>query len=185
MGPMGGAVAGVFVGGAGRRMGGCAKGMLPAPDGGTLVERWLRVLRDAGVERVVLVGRRDEYGPLGLETLDDEPAGVGPIGGLAALLRRAGGAPALSLACDMPFVTTGMVARLLSAPDAPVVAARRDGIWEPLCARYDAARVLPAARRRIAEGRLSLQPLLTECGAVDVSLGDQELRDWDTPEDVR
>jgi molybdopterin-guanine dinucleotide biosynthesis protein A len=182
---MRGAVAGVFVGGAGRRMGGRAKGMLPAPGGGTLVQRWLRVLREAGVARVVLVGRRDEYRAVGLETLDDEPAGVGPIGGLAALLRHAGDAPALGVACDMPFVTTDAIVRLLSAPDAAVVAARRDGRWEPLCARYDGARVLPAARRRIAEGRLSLQPLLTECGAVDVALAKEELHDWDTPEDVR
>jgi molybdopterin-guanine dinucleotide biosynthesis protein A len=179
-----GVVAGVFVGVAGARMGGCAKGMLPAPGGGTLVERWLRVLRGAGIERVVLVGRRDEYRALDLATVDDEPSGVGPIGGLAALLHHAGGAQVLALACDMPFVSADVIARLLAAPESAVAAPRRDGVWEPLCARYDAARVLPAARRRIGEGRLSLQPLLDECGAVAVALGHEELRDWDAPDDL-
>ena len=181
-------IAGVFVGGAGRRMGGCAKGMLEAPGGGTLVERAVAVLRAAGVAHVLLVGRHDGYDALGLEMIDDESGGIGPLGGLAALLRRAGPSRALALACDMPFVSAALVARLLSARVAPVVAPRRDGHWEPLCARYDAARVLPAALRRIAAGAHALQPLLIECGAVALPLDpreEDELRDWDTPEDAR
>ncbi len=180
-------LAGVFVGGAGKRMGERAKGLLEAPGGGTIVERWLAVLRDAGVAQVVLVGRHQAYGGLGLDTIDDEPAGVGPIGGLAALLRRAGAAHALALACDMPFVSRELVARLIAAPAAAVVAPRRDGHWEPLCARYDASRVLSLALRRIAAGQRALQPLLAEAGAIELPLepGEaSELRDWDTPDDV-
>ena len=142
-------IAGVFVGGAGKRMGERAKGLLEAPGGGTLVDRWLSVLHEAGVARVLLVGRHPAYRTLGLETIDDEPSGVGPIGGLTALLRHAGASRALALACDMPFVSAGLVQRLIAAPEAPVVAPWRDGRWEPLCARYDAARVLPSALRRI------------------------------------
>ncbi len=182
-----GVIAGVFVGGAGRRMGGCAKGMLEAPGGGTLVERWVDALRGAGVVRVLLVGRREGYGALGLEMLDDEPSGIGPLGGLVALLRRAGPSRALALACDMPFVSPAFLARLLSAVDAPIVAPRRGAVWEPLCARYDANLVLPAALRRVAAGQFSLQPLLTESGAVALPLDRAEadpLRDWDTPEDM-
>ncbi len=181
-------IAGVFIGGAGRRMGGCAKGLLEVPGGGQLVERWLGLLRDAGVPRVLLVGRHAGYEHLGLEAIDDEPAGVGPIGGLAALLRRSGASPALALACDMPFVSPAIVGALLSAPDAPIVAPRNDGLWEPLCARYDARRVLPSLLRRLGAGQHSLQPLLTEAGAVELPLDRQQaatLRDWDTPEDVR
>ncbi len=190
-----GVLAGVFVGGAGKRMGERAKGLLEAPGGGTIVERWLTVLRDAGVSQVVLVGRHPDreggrheaYEGLGLETIEDEPAGVGPIGGLAALLRRAGAAHALALACDMPFVSRGLVARLIAAPAAAVVAPRRNGFWEPLCARYDASRVLSLALRRIAAGQRALQPLLGEAGAVELRLepGEaSELRDWDTPDDL-
>lgn len=192
-------LAGVFVGGAGKRMGERAKGLLEAPGGGTIVARWRTVLRDAGVARIVLIGRyggrhggrygsgHEAYEAFGLETIEDEPAGVGPIGGLAALLRRAGASHALALACDMPFVSRDLIARLVAAPEAVVVAPRRDGLWEPLCARYDASRVLPLALRRIAAGQRALQPLLTEAGAVELPLerGEaSELRDWDTPDDV-
>ena len=186
---MDGVLAGIFVGGAGSRMGGRAKGLLAAPEGGTLVERWVALLRVVGVARVLLVGQHDGYGHLGLEAIDDEPSGIGPMGGLAALLRRAGDGHALALACDMPFVSPSVVSRLLlSAGDASVVAPRHDERWEPLCARYDAARVLPAVLLKIASHRHALQPLLTEAGAVVLPLEREEvagLRDWDTPDDVR
>lgn len=181
-------IAGIFVGGAGTRMGGRPKGLMDAPGGGTLVDRWVDVLCAAGVDRVVLVGRHEAYAPLDLETIDDEPAGIGPLGGLSALLRRAGSARALAFACDMPFVLPALARRLLAAPDAPIVAPRREGRWEPLCARYDPARVLSVARERIAAGRHSLQGLLTQAGAVELPLDPEEaaqLCDWDTIEDVR
>ena len=181
-------IAGVFVGGAGNRMGKLPKGLLEAPGGGTLVDRWRAVLHEVGVRRVFLVGRHPAYCAVGLDPIDDEPSGVGPIGGLVALLRHARASPVLALACDMPFVSMGLVQRLVAAPEAAVVAPRRNGIWEPLCARYDAAQVLPCALRRIAAGRYSLQSLLAEVGAAPLSLepGDAaQLRDWDAPEDMK
>jgi len=181
------AVAGVFVGGQGVRMGGLPKGLLRGPDGATLVERWRAMLAELGVE-VVLVGEADAYAGLGLAMLKDEPAGLGPLGGLVALLRHAGALPALAFACDMPFVSRALVARLLAAPaDAPIVAPRRDARWEPLCARYDPARVLPLALARAASAHHSLQPLLDAAGAAALPLLPDEgaqLRDWDTPADV-
>ncbi|HEY5241286.1 MAG TPA: NTP transferase domain-containing protein, partial [Polyangiaceae bacterium] len=102
------AVAGVFVGGAGVRMGGLAKGLLRGPDGSSLVERWAGMLRELGIP-IVLVGEGAAYEGLGLPMLKDEPPGVGPLGGLVALLRHAGTRRALAFACDMPFVSRGLV----------------------------------------------------------------------------
>jgi molybdenum cofactor guanylyltransferase len=135
----------------------------------------------------VLVGRGAAYADLGLEMLDDDPPGIGPLGGLVALLGRAGTGCALAVACDMPFVTGKLVARLLGAPPAPVVAPRREGRWEPLFARYDAPFTLPLARAQVAAGRHALRELLDVCGAVELRLeaGEgEELEDWDRPEDV-
>ena len=180
-------IAGIFVGGAGRRMGGRAKGMMRGPDGRTLVIRWAQTLFDAGVSDVMLVGSHGAYADVGLDAIDDDPPGVGPVGGLAALLRRAGKGRALALACDMPFVSRSLIARLVDAPDAPVVAPRPEGVWEPLCARYEAPRVLDVVLGRIAAGDYALWRVLDEAGAVELELraGEEaELRDWDTPEDV-
>jgi molybdopterin-guanine dinucleotide biosynthesis protein A len=182
------AVAGILVGGAGTRMGGVAKGLMRTAAGGTLIERWRATLREHGV-RVVLVGDRSEYVGLGIELLADRPAGIGPLGGLIALLRDAQRTPVLALACDMPFVSSAIVDRLLTvSPGAPVVAPRRDGRWEPLCARYDPALVLPAAEALVASKDHSLQTLLHNVRAVELPLTLDEagqLHDWDTREDQR
>lgn len=180
-------VAGIFVGGRGERLGGAAKGLLATQEGTTIVARLAALLDEVGVP-YVLVGRRPEYAALGLATLDDDPPGVGPIGGLAALLAHAGDRHALALACDMPYVTARLLRRLIDGPEATVLAPRRNGRWEPLVARYDAARVLPIVRRRVASGRTALQGVLEEAGAVELAVeaGEVgELRDWDTDEDVR
>jgi molybdopterin-guanine dinucleotide biosynthesis protein A len=189
-----GILAGIFVGGAGSRMGGVAKGLLKAPDGATVVERWRDTLAGMGLE-VVLVGRADAYAHIGLEVVADRPPGIGPLGGIVGLLERAesaGCVHAIAVACDMPFVSSRLIERLLCAPaEAAIVAPRREGRWEPLCARYDAARVLPAARarsrREASGGGHSLARLLDDAGALSLPLSSGEaleLRDWDTPEDV-
>ncbi len=180
-------VAGIFVGGASVRFGGRPKGLLPGPTGAALVEG-LRGHCVALSVPCVLVGRRPEYAHLGVETLDDEPAGVGPLGGLVALLRRAGGGRCVALGCDMPFVTRALLGALLAADaPGPAVAARRGGRWEPMFARYDAPRALPTALSRLEAGARSTQGLLDALGAAELplSLGEQRLLDdWDTPEDM-
>jgi molybdopterin-guanine dinucleotide biosynthesis protein A len=181
------ALAGIFVGGAASRMGGRAKGLLPSPEGPPIIERLMGILEGFGVG-VVLVGDRGPYAELGAERIADEPPGIGPLGGLVALLRLAGSAPALALACDMPFVSRELVARLCTTPAAaPILAPRRGGRWEPLCARYDAARVLPLAAAQAAAGVGSLQRLLERAGADPLPLApleESQLDDWDSPDDV-
>jgi len=176
---------GIFVGGAGVRMGGVAKGMLRAPSGEPIALHIARAMREAGVEPV-LVGERAEYASLGVRAIADAARDAGPLGGLVALLEEARGGSAIAIACDMPGVSAALVRKLASAPDAPAVAARRDGRWEPLFARYD-ARVLDVARARCARGELALQGLLDQVGAAALDLARDEaaaLDDWDTPEDA-
>jgi molybdopterin-guanine dinucleotide biosynthesis protein A len=184
------ALAGIFVGGLSVRMGGRPKGLIRGPDGETLVERWVAMMCDMAVP-VVLVGEARAYAALALPSLKDDPPGVGPLGGLVALLRHArsaGACSALALACDMPFVSRALVERLLAAPrDVPVVAPRRDGRWEPLCARYHPGRALPLAVALAASNRHSLQHLLDQAGTAELPLlphEADELHDWDAPSDV-
>jgi molybdopterin-guanine dinucleotide biosynthesis protein A len=182
-------IAGIFVGGRSTRMGGRPKGLLTAPEGGTLVERCVRVLAAAGIDDVVLVGANRAYASLRLSVIEDTPPGTGPLGGLLALLAyasRAGAAGAIALACDMPFVSGTLLARLRAAGSAPIVAPRRAGRWEPLCARYE-LRAAAAGGTRVATGDYSLQRWLDDAGALELPLADdesEELRDWDAPGDL-
>jgi molybdopterin-guanine dinucleotide biosynthesis protein A len=179
---------GIFVGGRGLRMGGIAKGLLPAPDGsGALVSRLARMCEGLGLE-VVLVGEHPAYTALGRRTLADAAPDAGPVGGLVALLSDAGDRPVVALSCDLPHVEEGFVRRLVDAPPAPIVAPRRAGRWEPLAARYAPSEVLPIARARLAARELALQGLLEAAGAVELPAApgdDRVLFDWDTPEDRR
>lgn len=179
-------VAGIFVGGHGRRMGGVAKGLLRAAGGETIIERWSRLLGALAIPSV-LVGAHPAYAGCGIERIDDAPQAEGPLGGLIALLEHAGAGYAIALACDMPYVSERLLALLRDAPSAPIVAPRRGERWEPFFARYAADDVLATARARAATRMSAMQGLMDACGARDLELapGDwTQLRDWDTPGDL-
>jgi molybdopterin-guanine dinucleotide biosynthesis protein A len=171
---------GIFVGGASRRMG-TAKGLLRV-DGRPLLARLLAI----APYPVVIVGDHAPYASLveGLETLADQPAGIGPLGGLRALLLHERG-PAIAIACDMPFIErVDLVALAEDESDAPIVAARRDH-FEPFFARYDAERVLPAIDDAIARGEHSLQRLFERLEVAPFTpVTAHALEDWDTPDDI-
>ena len=188
-------IAGILVGGAGRRLGGVAKGLLAAPDGtGTLVARTQRIVEGALPDvECVLVGSRDAYSHLELRTLADHPSGIGPLGGLRALLLEGARThrTVLAIACDLPFVTEGLVRRLAAAaPEAAAVAPHMGGHWLPVFARYEPERCLEAADAVMASKRRALRAVLETLGDAALALplqpGDAEaLRDWDTPDDVK
>ena len=177
---------GVLAGGLSSRMG-RDKAWLPAPAGGeALIERLLRIASELALPAVVIGGNA----PAGIECLRDAPAGIGPIGGLCALLAHAGTRPAIALACDLPYVDAALLARLARADSAAAVLAPRDpesGKWQPLFARYTPARVLPELRRAIDDGVRSLQGVLARVAVEELTLSAAEhalLRDWDEPADI-
>lgn len=177
---MGGAALGIFVGGRSSRMG-RPKGLLAAPSGSErLVERLARLGREVGLEPV-LVGEAAPYEAVlpSLPRIGDDPAGIGPLGGLRGLMRAR--PVAVVVACDMPAVDAALLRRLASARG---VVAPRGERWEPLCARYEAALVSPAIEAALQDGEHSLQALLDRVGARALSVEPARLVDWDTPEDV-
>lgn len=186
------ALFGIFVGGRSERMGGSAKGLLRTPDGReTLIERLIRIARDVDVEPV-LVGA-GELGGVGAElprVFDREPR-VGPLSGLAGLFDYAGERTCVAVACDMPYLSAALITRVLcEAPGAPVLAPRdhETGKWQPLTARYTPVQVAPVLAAALERGARSFQALFRELSVVELPLSSAEraeLRDWDTPEDVR
>ncbi len=183
---------GIFVGGHSTRMG-QPKGMMPAPGTGglSLVERLRDELSTAtGGAPLVLVGAHPAYAELAWPTLPDAAQEKGPLGGLVSLLRAGserGASAVLAVACDLPYLKSGLVERILQAdPDYDLVCARQDGRFQPLMSRYSVS-LVGSFQRALEEERLALQPLVREAHhlALDLSAEEQQqLRDWDTPEDV-
>jgi molybdopterin-guanine dinucleotide biosynthesis protein A len=131
---------------------------------------------------------------LGLDTIEDDRRG--PLAALAAGMRRLAdtgfGGPVLLVACDMPFLTPGLltlVAEELGSAQAAVPVS--GGRLQPVAACYGAS-VLPAAERLVAAGRLSMRSLLDEIDVHEVDTeswsriaGPGALTDVDTPADLR
>jgi molybdopterin-guanine dinucleotide biosynthesis protein A len=186
---------GIFVGGAGKRMGGVAKGLLRTPGGDeTLIGRLLAVCARAAPQATrYLVGVSPEYAGLEVAQLADDPSGAGPIGGLRSLLLRAradGAARVLALACDLPFLDETVIASLLEplhgAARVPLV----DGQFQPLAAAYATEATLAAVERALSHGKRALMHVLDELGddleplELD-GVRARALRDWDTPDDMQ
>jgi molybdopterin-guanine dinucleotide biosynthesis protein A len=152
--------AAILAGGRARRLGGQDKRALRVGPT-TILERQLAALDDL-VDRVFVVGGDPVTGrgPLPAVVPDRLPD-AGALGGLYTALCEATGSHVLVVACDLPFVTTALLARLISLADSKcdaVVPRSTDGL-QPLCAVY--ARCLAGdVRRRIESGRLMIQDLL-------------------------
>jgi molybdopterin-guanine dinucleotide biosynthesis protein A len=182
-------VMGVFIGGRGRRMGGVNKALLPAPHDPqqTLAGRLIALGQGLGLEVVLLGASLAEF--RALPQLPDARVGDGPLAGLASLLEYAGARPALAVACDLPYLTPALLARLLHEVPAATLLAARDpasGKWQALCARYHGS-LHGLVVQALAQGERSFQDFFKRTSVTELTLSPAEhaqLHDWDTPDDV-
>jgi len=141
--------------------------------------------------RDVIVSVRRPRAECNLPQVSDDLAHAGPLAGLAAGLARAETAWVFAVACDMPFITPQLIARLAGFREGvdavvPVV----QGYPQPLAAFY-ATRSQDALRVCLAGGgKHSLREFLAGlavCYVDEAEMQATELRsffDLDTPQDV-
>lgn len=160
------ASAAILAGGRARRFNGRDKSALVV-EGRAILDRQLDALASL-TDDILLVAGAAGFRRPGLRLVADRRLGAGPLAGLEAALESARDEHLLVLACDMPFVTTGFLAYLLSlAPQADAVVPRTDRGYHPLCAVYSRACREPATRR-LDEGRLAMQDLLDDVRTLTV-----------------
>jgi molybdopterin-guanine dinucleotide biosynthesis protein A len=123
-----------------------------------------------------------------LRVAREDPPGRGP---LAALVAGADAVPTpgpvVLLACDLLFAAE-LVARVAAWPGATtVVPVDRDGVLQPVCARYSAA-AIARARALLDPGERSLRALVDGLDATDVvrvtDVDPHDLVDVDTPDEA-
>ncbi len=185
---------GILIGGHSRRMG-RPKALIEV-GGVALIERTVGVARRVS-EDVVLLGDAPFDLPTSIvdvPTLPDRPSGVGPLGGLAALLTERSEADCIMVACDMPRLQPELLQRLASAepdcdaavcrtPQADISAGPR---WHPCCGLYRPSS-LPAVQAALASGRYGLRELLKKLRVGPVDLVDAQVRwieNWNAPDDM-
>lgn len=158
--PVPGVDGAVLLGGASRRMG-RDKARL-ALGGVACLTRVTDVLSEV-CETIYLVGGDPPDVTRGHRIPD--PAGPRcPLRGLVAALEASRAPFVLTLATDLPLISSALLAALAEAPPADAVVPRDEGGIHPLCARYRREPVLAVARRRLASDALSLRGVLSEMG---------------------
>jgi molybdenum cofactor guanylyltransferase len=138
-----------------------------APLGGRpLLEYPLHALESAGLETVV-VAKRDTPLPPDAAPLWEEPdEPAHPLLGLVTALEQADGRAVLACACDLPFLSPGLVARI-AQDSAHLVVPRTGERLHPLFARYTYG-LLPALREALGsdaplhETVVALEPVILD-----------------------
>lgn len=142
----------ILAGGRSSRMG-TPKALLPFDDE-PLIVHLVRKLQPLFGTIVVVAAPGQELPPLPARIVRDEVPHQGPVGGIYYGLRGIGDAFAFVTSCDSAFLSTALVAHLVSRIDeADVVVSRWGGRLQPLVAVYRAA-LVPLLERQIAQGEL-------------------------------
>ena len=120
--------------------------------GERLIERVISRLSEVASEAVVVVAEESRaqalYLPDGVRTAADIYPGHGSLGGIFTGLSAARGDYGIVVACDMPFLNTGLLQFMVDlAPDFDVVVPRLDGRPEPLHAIYSKSCLEPIESR--------------------------------------
>jgi len=165
----------VLVGGRSSRMG-RDKALLPFR-GGTLAGHVAAAVAEAAGS-VTLVGDPREYGFLGLPVIPDRLRGAGPLAGIQAALDASKAGWNLVVACDMPGVNAGFLARLLEAARSTqadcLLPAGRSGLPEPLCAVYH-RRCLPVIGAALAR---RVRKVTDALAGLDVRMWPVDTGEW-------
>ncbi|OGO41998.1 MAG: hypothetical protein A2W36_06995 [Chloroflexi bacterium RBG_16_58_14] len=140
----------IQAGGESRRMG-QDKALVPFL-GKTLIERVIERLSGMADEILVTTNKPESYASLGLPLVQDVIPGRGALGGLYTALSAASHPLVAVVACDMPFVSPGLLAfqrDLLLRGGYDAVIPRTEGGTEPFHAVYDRDACLAAVQAAI------------------------------------
>lgn len=164
----------VLSGGAGSRMGGRCKALLPFR-GRPLIAGPLALLRGVFGGAAIIANDPAAYAGLDARVIPDILEGKGPLGGIHAALAGCGGRPVFVAACDMPFLDEGLVralaARWLRAGRGAVLP-RAGGLLEPLCGVYGPELAAPLAAFLRASPDLSVRAFLDTAETRVLDLGE-------------
>jgi molybdopterin-guanine dinucleotide biosynthesis protein A len=149
----------VLAGGESRRMGRDKAHVKLA--GSSMLERVLKVV--APLFDDVMVSRKNKDGDIkGVRIIEDQLDGHGPVIGLCSALQQTRHPNVFVTACDMPFISAGLITHLISLHSGfDVVVPVRDGRPEPLFAVYSTA-CLDELLERVKQGNRGLTSFIRQ-----------------------
>ncbi|MFA6013958.1 MAG: molybdenum cofactor guanylyltransferase [Gallionellaceae bacterium] len=178
----------ILAGGESRRMGRDKANLVL--DGQTLLQSVAAKMSPLFAE--VIVSVRQPRPEIALAQVCDDAAYVGPLAGLAAGLERMHTPWLFAVACDMPFISPGLVEYLAGQrTDFQAVVPMVRGYPQPLAAFYAASTLLAVRDTLNGRGKHSLRALLeglrvryiNESEMLEVDPGLASFFDLDTPQE--
>lgn len=161
-------------------------------DGTPLIAHVIARLRPLASEIMIVGDQAGAYRQFGIPVIPDPRPDQGPLAGIRTALLNTTAPRVFCCACDMPFLETALVSRLLELAVGGVsaVVPRVHGESEPLCAVYT-REALPAIEAKLTAGehriRNALEGMPTRyVEEDDLRCFDPELRSFvnvNTPED--
>lgn len=151
---MGRASAVILAGGRSSRMG-YDKAFLEL-DSRPIIKRQIEELSKAFDPVLVVCNQPELYAGLGVQLVQDQYPGYGPLAGIHAGLKGAPGDAVFVVPCDLPFVTAELGAQMLERlGSADGLVLTSDGKLEPLCAVYRKS-CLPVIEEYLVKKRLKV-----------------------------
>jgi molybdopterin-guanine dinucleotide biosynthesis protein A len=145
----------VLAGGQSRRMGGSPKALIPF-GARPLIEQIVETVRSVLPDCLLVTNSPELYGFLGLPMVADAFPGGGSLGGIYSGLAAIPGEAAFCVACDMPFLSAGLIRHLVErAGEADVVIPDAAGELQPLHAVYGKG-CLPVIEARLRARELRI-----------------------------
>lgn len=141
--------------------------------------------------QILISANTDKYERFGYKVIPDIVSDVGPAGGLVSCLPYSANKKNIVISCDLPFVTTEFMARLLKlSVDFDITLPKTGQFLQPLCGIYS-KQVKDRMRILVDEGHHSLQYLVRQFSLniieqkhlKDINL-EQVLRNINRPDDL-
>lgn len=175
----------VLLGGRSSRMG-TPKHEMRLEDGRTMFDAVMAAL-SAICGRVVMVGATSPRDSRGSMELPDLRPGLGPLGGIEALLASGIDSQYLVCPCDVPLITPDLLRRLVQPGAALATVFQIEGrdVLDPLPARIS-AEALPIVRRLLDAGERSVWRVMQELRPEVVAITENQamqLHNVNTPEE--
>ncbi|MDZ7336544.1 MAG: molybdenum cofactor guanylyltransferase, partial [candidate division KSB1 bacterium] len=125
----------------------------------TIIERTVNLFRKLFNEIIVVTNQFSDYEHLNVKLIKDQIPGTGPLGGLYSGLRAASSDYSLVVACDMPFIDSGIILHLQNyvyLAEYDVIIPELNGFIEPLCAFYS-KNCIPAIEAHLGQGDFKIR----------------------------
>ena len=173
----------ILIGGDSSRMG-ADKATLEI-DGVAMAERVSRAAQEAGASEVLLIGgTQKKASGLSGAWKKDLFAGEGPLGGVITALKSASHDSVVVLSCDMPYITSSVIASLVPPlSEAQATVGRTDRLnW--MCAAWSKSECLQTLQSVWKRNERAIHRAAVLLDVVEVPVPAVAVRNINTPEDL-